>query len=479
MSQGKEDIATTPFKVKDLGWVSAQIVGSAAALYSLYRGLTAFKIDPAVLLASTAENFKLKTASAQTSFRSRFATEFEEVTRALPYTMVIVIDDLDRCQPATVLTIMEAVNFLVSSGNCFIIFGMATNRVEAALVLEFEKIADELAALNKVSAIETGENSNRHRLFYVRDYLDKLINLEIIVPNRSDILPSLLDDVPIVKSPVLLSAVKQYLEFWPSWLAMVLLSFGLLLGVEYNIPKVNIQKAPTPILLEQTAETAKEQANPSSVTLTPISEVTPYRYIPEMQENKQFILDKLTIATTLILIAGIVGSVFLFGLRASLRRVHDSQRFREALRIWTPVVQCRRVTPRAVKRFGNRLRYMAMLQQHADLDETGFDKIRRRLMGLARPYRKGYSFDVDKRSHQVSASVEPEISEPLLVALASLYEIYGPEWRAHLKPNAGGNLESAIQDAIKSYELMTQESWPPGDAGLSVFERLLKGIRLA
>lgn len=114
MSQGKEDIATTPFKVKDLGWVSAQIVGSAAALYSLYRGLTAFKIDPAVLLASTAENFKLKTASAQTSFRSRFATEFEEVTRALPYTMVIVIDDLDRCQPATVLTIMEAVNFLVS-----------------------------------------------------------------------------------------------------------------------------------------------------------------------------------------------------------------------------------------------------------------------------------------------------------------------------------------------------------------------------
>src|SRR5258708_11207092 len=91
---------------------------------------------------------------------------------------------------------------------------------------------------------------------------------------------------------------------------------------------------------------------------------------------------KLTIATTLVLIAGIAGSVFLFGLRASLRRVHDSQRFREALRIWTPVVQCRRVTPRAIKRFGNRLRYLAILQQHADLHETGFDKIRRRLKDL-------------------------------------------------------------------------------------------------
>src|SRR5215510_11805231 len=114
---------------------------------------------------------------------------------------------------------------------------MATNRVEAALVLEFEKMADELAALDKESAIETGENSKRHRLLYVRDYLDKLINLEIIVPNRSDILPNLLDNAPTVKSPVLLQAVKQYLEFWPSWLAMMLLIFGLLFGVEYNIPK--------------------------------------------------------------------------------------------------------------------------------------------------------------------------------------------------------------------------------------------------
>jgi hypothetical protein len=151
----------------------------------------------------------------------------------------------------------------------------------------------------------------------------------------------------------------------------------------------------------------------------------------------------------------------------------------EALRIWTPVVQCRRVTPRAIKRFGNRLRYLAMLQQPADLDETGFDKIRRRLKDMVGPYHKGYSFDANKRLHQLGASVEPEISEPLLVGLASLYEVYGPEWRAHLVPDAGGNLESAIQYAIKSYELMTQEKWPPSDADLSVFEQLLKGIRLA
>src|SRR4029077_19707944 len=35
MSKGKEDVATTPLRVNDLGWLSAQIAGSAAALYSL------------------------------------------------------------------------------------------------------------------------------------------------------------------------------------------------------------------------------------------------------------------------------------------------------------------------------------------------------------------------------------------------------------------------------------------------------------
>ncbi len=480
MSRTQESIKTN-ITLGDVSWLSAQIIGGTAALYSLYRGLTAFKIDPAVLLSTTAENFKLKDASAQTSFRSRFATEFEEVTRALPYTMVIIIDDLDRCQPATVLTVMEAVNFLISSGECFVIFGMATNRVEAALALEFENIADELAAFENKLPTVTKENLEReHRLSYVRDYLDKLINLEVVVPNRSDILPHLLDDLPTLKSPVILTAIRQCLEFWPSWLAGVVLMLGLLFGFEYDFPHVNIQKAPPVAQVSQVSAAKSVTATPAApVVLSPISQVTANRYIPAMQKNNEFVLDKLAIAITLALIAAIAGGITLYGLRAALRRVYDSQTFREALQIWMPVVQCRRVTPRGIKRFSNRLRYLAMLQQRANLDETGFDKLRRRLTTFPRPFRKRDALAAQEHVSQIDASVEPGITESLLVALASLYEVYGPEWQSYLQPTSSGNLEVAIQKATKSYEQTTRTNWPPSSADLAIFEQLLKGIRLA
>ena len=43
--------------------------------------------------------------------------------------------------------------------------------------------------------------------------------------------------------------------------------------------------------------------------------------------------------------------------------VVDTQPFIEALQVWTPIVARRNPSPRAIKRFGNRLRYFAMLQQ--------------------------------------------------------------------------------------------------------------------
>jgi hypothetical protein len=198
-----------------------------------------------------------------------------------------------------------------------------------------------------------------------------------------------------------------------------------------------------------------------------------------MQENSGFVLDKLAISIVFALLVGVAVGITLYGLRASLRRVHDSESFREALQVWMPVVQRRRGTPRGIKRFGNRLRYLAMLQQHADLDETGFDKLRRRLIALSRPFRKLDPLDTKKRLSQAIASAQGSIPESLLVALASVYEVHGSEWRSYLRPDSSDNFEKAIQTAIKSYEQMTSEDWPPSDANLATFERLLSGVRIA
>src|ERR1043166_276523 len=98
------------------------IIGVVAATI---KGLRAFGVDPAALLTSVSGSAKLSDLGAQISFRERFAAEFNDVTKALgPRSLLIFIDDLDRCRPESVGEVLEAVNFLATAGDCFIIMGM-------------------------------------------------------------------------------------------------------------------------------------------------------------------------------------------------------------------------------------------------------------------------------------------------------------------------------------------------------------------
>ena len=468
--------ATNTITPGDVGLLIPQLISGAAALVSLYRGLKAFKTDPAVLL--TVENFKLKDASAQTSFRSRFAEQFGEVTDALPFTMVIVIDDLDRCQPETVLTVMEAVNFLLSSGKCFVLFGMATHRVQAALGIGFEKVAAELVELDvEIPATASAEDKERaardRRLAYARDYLDKLINLEIVVPSRSDILPQLLIDPAHAEAPKYAAVIGQILQFWPLWFATATIIIGVAFGISNTIPKsqsiVNVQKAPA---ITATVDLPKQQAKagPGGGGTVPIAQQISNRYIPMVQKNHLVVVDRWAVGITLALVITLAASLVLYRLRAASYQVNDSRQFRDALRIWTPVVQTRRGTPRAIKRFGNRLRYLAMLQQDNKIDESGYDELRRWLSARGVPENDNLS-DSLRRGEQ--------IEEPVLVALASLHEVYGLQWQNRLLPKGNANLETAVKKAIKSYTGATNTNWPPEGSDLGAFEKILNGIKIS
>src|SRR6185369_8027128 len=120
---------------------------------------------------------------AQTSFRQKFANQFNDVTRALgKRSLLIFIDDLDRCRPENVLETLETVNFLTTSGECFVIIGMAREYVERCVSRAFNEVAQEM-----VDDME-GEGSNgeaiakQRRIEFARQYLDKLVNIEVPVP---------------------------------------------------------------------------------------------------------------------------------------------------------------------------------------------------------------------------------------------------------------------------------------------------------
>ena len=80
-----------------------------------------------------------------------------------------------------------------------------------------------------------------------------------------------------------------------------------------------------------------------------------------------------------VLFCVIIGLLIYF-LRKPDRIVNDSSRFREALRIWHPWVILNRQTPRAIKRYLNRVRYIAMrYREETDTEDLKFRSSNKRI----------------------------------------------------------------------------------------------------
>src|SRR6185369_11973673 len=104
------------------------------------------------------------------AFHAQFADEFDDVTAALGRRrLVLLIDDLDRCSPENLLKVLEAMNFLVSSGKCFVVLAMSRSIV-------LECLSQQLPATGAGSGTPV-ERADR--------YLQKLINVEVALPQLS------------------------------------------------------------------------------------------------------------------------------------------------------------------------------------------------------------------------------------------------------------------------------------------------------
>ena len=476
------------------------------ALVALFKWLKPFGLNPAVLLVGVLDNARLKDMNAHIGFRARFAREFDEVTRALPEPLVIVIDDLDRCQSKAILQIMEAVNFLTTSGNCYVIFGMASRRVLAALALSFNDIAKELVELDGAPPIhgtgagvdEGDERQRRQR--YARDYLEKLINLEILVPDRSDLHPadllkSVSDDNPIdiddqgSATPIVLRRIGEQLRrrllpilgmtllllaVWATWHTMSRLRLAL----------------PNSTALSTAAPTSLPTAQPHSsiegrgVAGTPVTSAAQSSSslaLASADSSNRSSAAVLFSAVIAILLAGLAYVVYL---RPTVMLVHDSKAFKAALRIWAPIACYERKSPRFIKRFGNRVRYLCMLQQDAWTDGSSLSRSQRIIAAML--------MMITGRTHNTPASAFAELSHEMalkehqVVALGAIYELFGENWRTRIDPDcwnlekipASAELAGDYKKAIKVYTDMTATSWPPTDDEIAAFQRTLKGVRL-
>ena len=368
-------------------------------LYSLFKGLNAFGVKPAELLADVSSGARIKDLDAQMSFRERFAREFREVTDALnPWrSLLIFIDDLDRCHPNNVVEVLEAVNFLVTSGDCFVILGMARDKVQPAVGLAFKEMAAEMD-LPPGSTLTGDEAARERRKELAHDYLDKLINFEVAVPRQSadaSLRALTREETPVAKqwwhidplraaSIAALSAITVLLPLSMLFSGITAATMAYVHESEHDRQYI-VRRAFERKPIEPSAPapaTAPVQANAVSTQPGTIARAA------EVRDRWMYWPIFVPLITLLWIVIWLLR-------RADDEVVRDSDEFTEALKIWHPVLYEHLRTPRAMKRFKNKLRFAASrVRAHAAAPE-----VREHAIVAASAIRLGYrDFDTFYKS---------------------------------------------------------------------------------
>jgi hypothetical protein len=395
------------------------LISAVGSLITFLKAFRAFGVDPASLLASRSKGAKPGDLRAQTSFRYNFAKEFREVADSLnPLTMVLFVDDLDRCRPEQVYDMLEAVNFLVSCGDCFVVMGLARRRVERGIGLVFEKVAAE--GPDTIDGREIGPLEQRQR--FAKAYLEKLINIEVPVPkgglaqNLSLLIRKAAEKPPPKKIEVIAAKLSN---MRPHLIPIALALFAVMLAIWasaqiFDSPKRAVttsasgaMPSPTPTVQPTPTSAAARVESPTPTrTASPQPANVPAKFWPGQPGSRP-------LWAMLLLAAAILTPSLIRLSRRTGAVVEDSPKFLRALEKWFPFLASGNdMTPRAVKRFVNRVRYFAMM-------EGSFRP-------AARWWQRLVNF-LEPRAELAATTPQESTREDLLVALATIYE-KNPEW---------------------------------------------------
>ncbi len=326
--------------------------------------------------------------NSHTGFRTRFAKEIGEVTRALGSNqLVIFIDDLDRCQASKIVEVLETVNFMVSCCDCYFIMGIDKVQIQKGIELGYGELA------------RKWEGGSAR---FAEDYLEKIVNIEIQVPvpNPNQVRSFLTSNKnqPIQGATKLNEAVQMLKRNTPVWVMIALFIwtvfyFGNTLAPSpanrahksvatggASTSSNNMDSVSNPA---QTAGTKKpgsmveNNKTPNETTMPGLFNIFP----AITEDNANIFLAPNVRRGFTWAIWSIAGCVGLFILWVGLNRlntknkriVEDSQQFKETLITWSELIYQSANTPRSLKRFLNRMRYMALLNKELNPDDSQMD----------------------------------------------------------------------------------------------------------
>jgi photosystem II stability/assembly factor-like uncharacterized protein len=499
-----KNAATLWSAVKSDGSFSLDNLGAATGLVGLVvavltpvlgaiRAVSAFGLQPQKLIANVATSGQDESSRLQPGARYRFAKEFRDFANALePRTLVVFIDDLDRCRKENVIEVLEAVNFLVSSGRCVVVLGMARRWVEACVGKAFEELAAATAVRPDVAAPgsnpsagaaavapldEKQERALEQRQF-ARNYLEKLINIEIRIPRLTDEASRI----------ILESSTTRPKE--PGWrrrlgegvframpMVVLALSLGAIVLLGYLVADelksldsaLAAREAATAHHATQITSSAVDVANQNAST-------QPNGSIP-MRAERVLTFDAAPATSSMIGYVGtgvpaLVTLAILAGLLLFMRkevRTDDSPRFLRALTILQPLIVLGGDSPRSLKRFLNHLRYVAMRCSPIADPPTSWERLRNWVLRLFD--------DADSSPPAPESQRQPRavLEENVLVALAAIYRI-NDAWLDILSYGGGDGSRTVGQRIGDLIDKEFEARIPDGHERALIAKRVQKAI---
>ena len=355
----------------NLLYLILNVVPPLLFLAYLYRGvtpkLTRWTVDPHRLLAYASRGalrfLRVTDFRNKLGLRYRFAEAFKEAAEALrPDALLIVVDDLDRCRPEQVVETLEAINFLTDAGSCYVVMGIAPEQVMHCVGLGFKEIAEEMADTSDGGTADNPKAWGREkRRVYARNYLEKLINIEVPIQTLTDEEAMNLAEPESDKgSP---GMRRVFFGNARVVLACVVLVAALLGGIgigsewfETSLSEDSQRNQPVP-----PPDPISQPGNGNGATAPSPPPPPP---VPNSEGLFRPGADDAVPQWSLLAPGGVVvllvvAAMAIYIWRRREDRVQDSPRFTDALGIWHPLIRARTNSPRQMKRFVNRVRYLA------------------------------------------------------------------------------------------------------------------------
>lgn len=378
----------------------------AALAFFVFKGMTLLGFAPVQMMQGILKQSGMVAQSGEkVGARQLFEKHFRRITGLLGRRrLVLFIDDLDRCDREHTRQVLEMTNFLSSSGELFIVLGMAPRYVLANVTLSYKELAQAVHEADKL-----GDHAKAHRQesspgqsWFARHYLQKLIHIEVPVPKpeTAQILALLSFDGKTAKTENDLEReelrehyVDRFLGYAAKAVRILLLLSAVGAGVYYGNPdwhkaeSVSTGAPPAPIASDVGAtEVAPEKTVAAEVRAqldVSGEQGAVFKAGVDYFDSRPLWIGLAAIAAfagfglLLFWVAQrlnrlsnwLAGYPLLVWLKPLLHRLkvmligpestQDSQSFVDALRIWHPMIALKSPTPRTVKAFVNKLRYMA------------------------------------------------------------------------------------------------------------------------